>query len=70
MNSIADTVIHAQIYKYLIDLHEIMNKIRANQGGSKNTIKKIYFCAIITVKLNIDDVINQLFLSFKLNGSL
>ena len=31
VNSIADTVIHAQIYKYLIDLHDIMNKIRANQ---------------------------------------
>ena len=31
VNSIADTVIHAQIYKYLIDLYDIMNKIRANQ---------------------------------------
>ena len=31
VNSIVDTVIHAQIYKYLIDLYDIMNKIRANQ---------------------------------------
>ena len=38
VNSIADTVIHAQIYKYLIDLHEIMNKIRANQGVSVDNL--------------------------------
>jgi len=34
VNTIADTVIHAQIYKYLIELHDIMVKIRANQGVS------------------------------------
>eukprot|EP00095_Tigriopus_kingsejongensis_P007384 maker-scaffold1916_size24942-snap-gene-0.4 protein:Tk07384 transcript:maker-scaffold1916_size24942-snap-gene-0.4-mRNA-1 annotation:"250 kda substrate of akt" len=34
INHIADTVIHAQIYKYLIELHEIMVKIRNNQGVS------------------------------------
>ena len=39
VNSIADTVIHAQIYKYLIDLHEIMNKIRLNQGVSVDNLK-------------------------------
>jgi hypothetical protein len=33
VNAIADTVIHAQIYKYLIDLHEILVRIRANQAG-------------------------------------
>jgi len=31
-------VIHAQIYKYLIDLHDIMNKIRANQGVSMDNL--------------------------------
>ena len=34
INHIADTVIHAQIYKYLIELFEIMVKIRNNQGVS------------------------------------
>ena len=34
INRIADTVIHAQIYKYLIELFEVMVKIRANQGVS------------------------------------
>ena len=32
INHIADTVIHAQIYKYLIELFDIMVKIRNNQG--------------------------------------
>ncbi len=32
INRIADTVIHAMIYKYLIELFEIMVKIRSNQG--------------------------------------
>ena len=31
INHIADTVIHAQIYKYLIELFEIMVRIRNNQ---------------------------------------
>ena len=34
VNTIADTVIHAQIYKYLIELHDIMVRIRNNQGVS------------------------------------
>lgn len=34
INTIADTVIHAQIYKYLIELYEIMVRIRNNQGVS------------------------------------
>ncbi|CAB4058858.1 Ral GTPase-activating protein subunit alpha-1 [Lepeophtheirus salmonis] len=32
INQIADTVIHAQIYKYLIELYEVIVKIRNNQG--------------------------------------
>jgi hypothetical protein len=38
VNAIADTVIHAQIYKYLIDLHEILVRIRANQGVSLDNL--------------------------------
>jgi len=38
VNAIADTVIHAQIYKYLIELHDIMVKIRANQGVSLDNL--------------------------------
>ena len=38
VNTIADTVIHAQIYKYLIELHDIMVKIRANQGVSLDNL--------------------------------
>ena len=38
VNSIADTVIHAQIYKYLIELHDIMVKIRNNQGVSLDNL--------------------------------
>ena len=34
INAIGDTVIHAQIYKYLIELFDIMVKIRSNQGVS------------------------------------
>ena len=30
VNIIADIVIHAQIYKYLIELHDIMVRIRTN----------------------------------------
>ena len=32
INSIGDPLIHAQIYKYLIELFEILLKIRNNQG--------------------------------------
>ena len=32
INTIQDPVIHAQIYKYLIELFEILAKIRNNQG--------------------------------------
>ena len=32
INAIGDIVIHAQIYKYLIELFDIMVKIRSNQG--------------------------------------
>ena len=38
VNSIADTVIHAQIYKYLIELYDIMVKIRNNQGVSLDNL--------------------------------
>ena len=38
VNSIADTVIHAQIYKYLIELYDIMVKIRNNQGVSVDNL--------------------------------
>lgn len=38
VNSIADTVIHAQIYKYLIELYDIMVKIRNNQGVSMDNL--------------------------------
>ena len=38
INAIGDTVIHAQIYKYLIELFDIMVKIRSNQGVSLDNI--------------------------------
>ena len=38
VNSIADTVIHAQIYKYLIELYDIMVKIRNNQGVTADNL--------------------------------
>ena len=38
VNTIADTVIHAQIYKYLIELHDIMVRIRTNQGVSPDNL--------------------------------
>ena len=34
INAIGDALIHAQIYKYLIELFEILVKIRNNQGVS------------------------------------
>lgn len=38
INAIGDTVIHAQIYKYLIELFDIMVKIRNNQGVSLDNL--------------------------------
>lgn len=38
INAIGDTVIHAQIYKYLIELFDIMVKIRSNQGVSLDNL--------------------------------
>ena len=38
INRIADTVIHAQIYKYLIELFDILVKIRCNQGVSLDNL--------------------------------
>ena len=38
INSIGDPLIHAQIYKYLIELFEIMAKIRNNQGVSVDNL--------------------------------
>ncbi len=34
VNHIADTVIHAMVYKYLVELFDILVRIRANQGVS------------------------------------
>ena len=38
INAIGDTLIHAQIYKYLIELFDIMVKIRSNQGVSLDNL--------------------------------
>ena len=38
INTIQDPVIHAQIYKYLIELFEILAKIRNNQGVSLDNL--------------------------------
>jgi len=38
INTITDTVIHAQIYKYLIELQDVLVKIRANQGVTTDNL--------------------------------
>ncbi len=38
INHIADTVIHAMVYKYLVELFDILVRIRANQGVSVDNL--------------------------------
>ncbi len=38
VNRIADTVIHAMVYKYLVELFDILVRIRANQGVSVDNL--------------------------------
>ncbi|QQP41284.1 Putative Rho GTPaseactivating protein CG5521like [Caligus rogercresseyi] len=38
INAIGDTLIHANIYKYLIELFEVILKIRSNQGVSTDNL--------------------------------
>ena len=71
VNSIADTVIHAQIYKYLIDLHDIMNKIRANQVFSQ-ALQSLSVSLVLSLSLrpqiykyliDLHDIMNKIYFS-------
>ena len=48
INTIQDPVIHAQIYKYLIELFEILAKIRNNQGMTIILIIEEFECLLQT----------------------
>ena len=48
INTIQDPVIHAQIYKYLIELFEILAKIRNNQGMKIILIIEEFECLLQT----------------------